>query len=310
MAEIKKDTVLTILKKLLPIAFDWIIIYVIWEVKAYIYGKIPVFERQFSIYDETISYPKQPDHLKWEDLLHYTLTACCIIIVIVQACKRDIKYNLHIAILGLFLSYLATNTFTDYIKNFAGRYRPDFLAVCDVDFSKVEAQFLHYQNITGGISIDNYGPRKLFNTTICRGEKSKIESEQKSFPSGHSSFAFVTMTYLTLYLAGQLRIFEGSARAWKYFICSIPFFFASYVPFSRLMDYRHHWEDVLAGTIMGICCGVIVYYFFYPSLRDPNCDKPIRRGCCCNRKKDKKEKVDEVEEDDEVPKDSKPEEIV
>ncbi|OUM57600.1 hypothetical protein PIROE2DRAFT_17361 [Piromyces sp. E2] len=193
-------------------------------------------------------------------------------------------------------------------KNFAGRYRPDFLAYCDVDFKKVEQQFLYYQNITGGISLDHYGPRKLFNTTICRGERSKIESEQKSFPSGHSSFAFVTMTYLTLYLAGQLRIFEGKGRAWKCFIVTIPLFFASYVPFSRLMNYRHHWQDVLAGSLIGIFFGVVVYYFFYPSLRDPNCDKPIKRSCSwCHKKQ--KEKIDEVEEDD-VPQENKPEELV
>jgi len=310
--EIKTDNkVLKIILKLIPLAFDWLIIYLLWEIKAYVYNHIPVYERKFSIYDETISYPykKATERLNWYDLLHYTLIASCTIIVIVQLLKRSWLYNLHQAILGLFLSYLITNLFTDYIKNFAGRYRPDFLTVCDVDFKKVEEQFLYYQNLTGSnINIDNFGPRKLFDTSICRCDKSEIPEEQKSFPSGHTSFAFATMVYLALYLAGQLRIFDGKCRVWKYFIVCIPIFAGSYVPFSRVMDYRHHWQDVFAGALIGTIFAITVYYFMYPSLHDPNCDIPYR-GTLRNKNKKEKVKIDEIEQDD-IPKNNNPEEIV
>jgi len=66
-----------------------------------------------------------------------------------------------------------------------GRYRPDFISVCDVDFSKVEEQYRYYQNITN--NNENYGPRNLFNTTICRASRKDLYEERKSFPSGHSS---------------------------------------------------------------------------------------------------------------------------
>jgi len=306
----KSDTtakVLKYVKLLLPCVIDWLFIYALWEIKAYIYNHSTVFERQFDITDVTISHPKKTDTLPWSKLLHYTLHICCAIIIVVQVVKRKWFFELHQAILGLFLTYLITNLFTDFIKNYAGRYRPDFLSVCDVDFQKVEEQYAYYQNLTSGINYEKFGPRNLFNTTICRGDPEKIKSEQQSFPSGHTSFAFTTMTYLTLYLAGQLRIFFGTGRVWKYFICAIPNFFAWYVPLSRLMDYRHHWQDVVAGGIIGLLYGVGVYYFFYPSLRDPNCDIPIKRFCKC--KKEKKEKIDEVEEDDEH-EEAKPEEIV
>ncbi|KAG4100489.1 acid phosphatase/Vanadium-dependent haloperoxidase [Neocallimastix lanati (nom. inval.)] len=308
----KDNKALKYVKILFPYVFDWAVIYAIWKIKEYMYNHSKVFERQFSIFDETISHPGKPDTLPWADLLHYTLISCVIIIVVVQLVKRNFTYGLNQAILGLWFSYLVTNLFSDYIKDYAGRYRPDFLYYCDVDFQKVEQQYQYYRNITGGLDLEEYGPRKLFNTTICRGDPSKIASEQKSFPSGHTSFAFTTMIYLTLYLAGQLRIYDGQARGWKYFICCLPIFFAFYVPFSRLMDYRHHWQDCLAGAIIGTVFAVIFYYLFYPSLRDPNCDKPIRRPCNFfnKQKKEKKEKIDEIEEDDEVPKESKPEEIV
>jgi len=319
MALVKKEVAdnktVKIILKLLPLVVDWLFIYLLWEIKAYIYGHIDVYERKFSIYDETISFPskKATEQLKWSDLLHYTLTICCIIIVIVQLCKRNFVwnffYNLHQAILGLFLAYLVTNLISDFVKNYAGRYRPDFLTVCDVDFKKVEEQFLKFQNLTGGIDIENYGPRKLFDTSICKGDKSAIAEEQKSFPSGHTSFAFTTMSYLALYLAGQLRIFDGRCRVWKYFIVCIPITWALYVPFSRLMDYRHHWQDLLAGAIIGLFFGITVYYFMYPKLRDPNCDIPYRG----HRNTDKKQKVkvDEVEDDDDVIlQEARPEQIV
>eukprot|EP00833_Pecoramyces_ruminatium_P001949 jgi/Orpsp1_1/1175981/evm.model.c7180000055947.1 len=187
--EKKENIVLTYVKKLYPLVIEWIFIYLIYEFKGYLYNHSTVFERQFSIYDETLSHPyKKPvEKVKWTPLLHYTLTGCCIVIVIVQLIKRKWKYELHQPIIGLFLAYLICNLFTDYVKNFAGRYRPDFLAVCDIDFDKVQQQFLYYQNVTKGIDIENYGPRNLFNTTICRGDKSEISEEQKSFPSGHAS---------------------------------------------------------------------------------------------------------------------------
>ncbi|ORX75953.1 acid phosphatase/Vanadium-dependent haloperoxidase [Anaeromyces robustus] len=300
--EIKTDNkALKILFKILPIAFDWLIIYFIWEIKAFIYSRIDVFERKFSIYDESISYPyKKPiEKVNWYTLLHYTLTICSIIIVIIQLlkCYDKVNYginNLHLALLGLFLSYLITNTFVDYIKNFAGRYRPDFLTVCDVDFKKVEEQFQHYRNLTGGVDIENYGPRNLFDTSICRCDRSEIPEEQKSFPSGHTAFAFSTMVYISLYFAGQLHMFKGKCPAWKILIVCVPFFASFYVPFTRVSDYRHHWEDVLAGAIIGSFFAVIVYYLMYPKLTDPDCDIPYRG----DKRKEKKVKVDELEEDD------------
>jgi len=69
MSQVNKNKVKSILLRLLPIAMDWAVIYAIWEVKAYIYNKIPLYERQFSIYDVTISREPKPDTLKWENLL-------------------------------------------------------------------------------------------------------------------------------------------------------------------------------------------------------------------------------------------------
>jgi len=67
-------------------------------------------------------------------------------------------------------------------KCLSGRYRPDFLSLCQVDFSKVEEQYKLY-NISSSI---NYGQRNLFNTSICTAPKEQIRKGMRSFPSGHS----------------------------------------------------------------------------------------------------------------------------
>jgi len=112
--------------------------------------------------------------------------------------------------------------------------------------------------------------------------------------------AFALLTYITLYLAGQLRLYHGKCRVWKYIIVSGPLFYAVYVPFTRLMDYRHHWEDVLAGALIGIFYAATLYYFIYPPLRDENCDTPTNSY---KESKPKKVKVDDDDDEEENVKD-------
>jgi len=65
----KDNKALKYVKILFPYVFDWAVIYAIWKIKEYMYNHSKVFERQFSIFDETISHPGKPDTLPWADLL-------------------------------------------------------------------------------------------------------------------------------------------------------------------------------------------------------------------------------------------------
>ncbi|KAG4096405.1 acid phosphatase/Vanadium-dependent haloperoxidase [Neocallimastix lanati (nom. inval.)] len=262
----------SLIKNKRSLAVDWIVLIVILALTG-ITSKIPPFERQFDLDDITISHPYKGDTVKMSVLIAFGLVSSFIVITGFQYYKKDLTYNYHQAIIGIALSMSISTLFAHFVKMFVGRYRPDFISVCDVDFDKVQEQYNSY-NISSDIG---FGPRHLFNTTICKNTKENLYEERRSFPSGHSSFSFSVMSYLSLYIAGQIHLLDKKAYMWKYFAVSIPYFFAVFVAVSRVFDYRHHWQDVTIGSIIGIVFGFLSYYYYYPSLRDSSCDKPYQR---------------------------------
>ena len=68
-----------------------------------------------------------------------------------------------------------------------------------------------------------------------------------SFPSGHTQASFAAATAL----------FTGNKKAG---ICA--YVLAALIAFSRLYLYVHFPTDVLAGVVIGICCGLLSAYVF------------------------------------------------
>ncbi|ETW78640.1 lipid phosphate phosphatase [Heterobasidion irregulare TC 32-1] len=156
---------------------------------------------------------------------------------------REIHHGLLAAYSGRALSDLITES----LKNRVGRLRPDFLARCKWDAA----------------------------TRACTGKLGDIIDGRRSFPSGHSSTAFVGMTFLSLFLAGKTaawcfhapappRSFLGS-RLLRFVLSLLPMAFASWVAVSRVEDYRHHKEDVIVGSIIGIVSASVCYLIFWPN---------------------------------------------
>lgn len=88
---------------------------------------------------------------------------------------------------------------------------------------------------------------------------------RKSFPSGHASTSFAGLSFLSLFLSGHLCIYAGKSNAWRFFLAFFPLIFAAVVAISRYTDNRHHWEDVLFGSILGLIISWFTYLLYFPS---------------------------------------------
>jgi diacylglycerol diphosphate phosphatase/phosphatidate phosphatase len=153
-----------------------------------------------------------------------------IIITGIYFKKRNV-YDFHHAILGLLFSVLITAVITDAIKDGVGRPRPDFFWRCFPD--GVPA----YDNFTTGV--------------LCHGKASVIKEGHKSFPSGHTSWSFAGLGFLSWYLAGKIKVFDRRGHVAKLCIIILPLLLAALVAVSRVDDYWHHWQDVFTGGILG-----------------------------------------------------------
>lgn len=76
-----------------------------------------------------------------------------------------------------------------------------------------------------------------------------------SFPSGHATCAF--SLYFALALLLKNKALELSL-----------FFVALFVGYSRIYLSQHFFEDVYAGSLIGICTTLIVYYLIQKSNRN------------------------------------------
>ncbi|CAO2170916.1 unnamed protein product [Urochloa humidicola] len=170
-----------------------------------------------------------------------------VIFLIIFLRRRNV-YDLHHAILGILFAVLITGVLTDAIKDAVGRPRPNFFWRCFPDGKAV------YDSITTGV--------------ICHGDPSVIKEGHKSFPSGHTSWSFAGLGFLSWYLAGKITVFDRRGHVAKLCIVLLPLLVAAMIAISRVDDYWHHWQDVCTGGVLGLVVASVCYLQFFPAPSD------------------------------------------
>ncbi|KAK9024275.1 hypothetical protein V6N11_004444 [Hibiscus sabdariffa] len=158
----------------------------------------------------------------------YSVLLPICVFILVYVRRRDV-YDLHHSVLGLLFAVLITAVITDAIK---------------------DAVYDRWGNV------------------VCHGNKADIKEGHKSFPSGHASWSFAGLGFLSLYLSGKVKVFDRKGHIAKLCIVLLPLLAASLVAISRVDDYWHHWNDVFAGGFLGLVVAAFCYRQFFPSPYD------------------------------------------
>ncbi|KAF8652691.1 hypothetical protein AX16_004196 [Volvariella volvacea WC 439] len=242
---------------LISYAPDWIITIVLAAIFLSL-EKVEGYRRSFSVEDTSLRHT----FAVHERVPNAALIVICLVVpLILQPIINFLTvrslWDLHNSALGLILGLSVSGVITQFVKITVGRPRPDLVDRCRPPPGTRDPEF--------GLS----------EWTICTNTDAYILRDGfRSFPSGHASLSFAGLGFLAFYIAGKLHLFDRRGVAGKAWLALGPFAAAALVAISRTMDYRHHWQDVLVGSLLGTVCSYFSYRQYYPSLADELCHRP------------------------------------
>ncbi|XP_015942141.1 lipid phosphate phosphatase 2 [Arachis duranensis] len=221
---------------------DWLILLLLIVIEVILFVIHPFYRFVGRDMLEDLKYPMKENTVPvWAVPLYAVLLPMAVFLLFYMR-RRDV-YDLHHSVLGLLFAVLITAVLTDAIKDAVGRPRPDFYWRCFPDGVEVYDKW-------GGV--------------VCHGKESDIKEGHKSFPSGHTSWSFAGLGFLSLYLSGKIKAFDRQGHVAKLCIVFLPILAACLVGISRVDDYWHHWQDVFAGGLLGLVVATFCYMQFFP----------------------------------------------
>ncbi|GMM31994.1 bifunctional diacylglycerol diphosphate phosphatase/phosphatidate phosphatase [Martiniozyma asiatica (nom. inval.)] len=259
--------------------YDAAYVILVFLVDWFYFEKVHPYERQFMINDVTISHPfATEERVPGDVLLHLSTFLPIVILTTVSLVITPVGYKLYIAYisnLSYFVAMVTNVMVTDVLKNWIGRCRPDFLSRCK-PIESAKPNVLYFA-------------KEICSTYNPEGKEwGKLMDGFRTTPSGHSSMSFCMALFISLWLLGQFCAVQSFGNVYgsghsngivniqkrrsysfgRILVCCSPLFGSAYVALSRTQDYRHHFVDVVLGSILGSFIAWSVYRKFWPSVTE------------------------------------------
>ncbi|WWC92173.1 uncharacterized protein L201_007127 [Kwoniella dendrophila CBS 6074] len=238
---------------------DWILAFTLWGVLA-ILNRSGGHKREFSLTDISIQHSHAIHERVPPNLLAFISVGIPLLVLVpISALISRNGWDVHNSVLGLVMSYTMTGVITQIVKMSVGRPRPDLIARC------MPAPGSTDHPVFGLSTID-----------ICTNTNLIVLNDGfKSFPSGHSSLSFAGLGFLTLYLAGKMHLGDVRGHRTRAWFALSPLIGGMMVAISRTEDNRHHWQDVLVGSLLGMAIAWVSYRTYYPRMSHRHCHLPL-----------------------------------
>lgn len=196
--------------------FDWIII-IAFAAAGGGLSFVEPHHRPFSLLNQEISFPYVEETITTWMLVVIALVAPAAIITLITlilvpgAEVRRIStrsqvlrlklWELEKGLAGLALSLAVAFFVTQGMKNLFGKPRPNLLARCNPDLEDITAAY------RGGYGQDLSVRWTLVDSSICnQDDDDLLQDGFRSFPSGHASWSWSGLLYLTLYICSKFAI--------------------------------------------------------------------------------------------------------
>lgn len=206
---------------------------------------LPPFQRELGpqLHDPSIKFPHTPlekQQVTAAALWHISAYLSLVLLIPLAFSKSSripAPRLLNELWLGLLSSLAFAFVFVCVVKVSVGRLRPDFIARCMPQ---------------GG---------------VCTGDPMVIQEGRKSFPSGHSGLSFAGLGFVSLALHAALEDLPTPrlGRIYKVVVALMPWTLALLVALSRIADYWHHWQDILAGAAIGHLAAWVAFRLRFPA---------------------------------------------
>ena len=277
-----------------------ILIYPMAHIYIFLHGDKEPYERGFFCNDESIKHPDLEEEIS--EYIAFAIWAIIVFLLIPAIELLHVTIYSHLSptplgkwgpwvfielyrILGYFiLGALFTLLTTEMAKFKVGRLRPYFLTICAPDLSDVKCK-------------DKDGYYILVTNYTCTGDAEEVREARKSFLSGHTSLSFYTATFLIVYIQARLRRMGSeylgdsenkSVKMYKMMFSGLKilrpflqfgiFSVAYYISLTRISDYKHFSEDVLAGMVFGIVCAFMILIFLMDLFHRPRSFKMVEQA--------------------------------